>query len=498
MSKNGSWGGWINTAGTGIDTAGVTQTFLSGASYDTGTAVQKAMDATGGSFKSSRSAMDAVSYSQVSKSIDVVSETSKSVKALDYAGNVMIGVQAAHAAYESHQRNQALLKSSDPGDRANYTGRVTFSAAKSVGSELVSGLAAKGGMKVGAVAGAKIGAAVGVCFGGIGAPVGAAVGAVVGGLVGYFAAKKLTETAIDKGLEALGINEKTAGALTEKAYKTMKKARDSIADGARSLASKAKGVFDGISQSFTGGPKGYYCIPCKVQEIKSAVTRAAFGDRPTGPFSDENLDKLVNEDIQGAGSPALKEAMHKLATGPSPEELPALLKTVEKERGLPPGEGARQYAKYLEFKKAQQQAVKGGKEEVPPLAEKHADHMGSVAQLRFGKVVGAQLGVDPVFGALLSPTGGIVGPGNSQVPLISTNPDDPVVIHGAVHDAAGYLYNYHDMGPGYNYLGSKLEPLDTSSPLCGQVSGISYWTLKRRGAPPSRGSTDTSGVPVDD
>ncbi|MCK6591584.1 MAG: hypothetical protein L6Q76_28860, partial [Polyangiaceae bacterium] len=49
-------------------------------------------------------------------------------------------------------------------------------------------------------------------------------------------------------------------------------------------------------------------------------------------------------------------------------------------------------------------------------------------------------------------------------------------------DAGGYLYNYHNQGPGYDYLGQ--EGRDTSSPLSGQRSGISYWRdqLPDRGA----------------
>jgi hypothetical protein len=99
----------------------------------------------------------------------------------------------------------------------------------------------------------------------------------------------------------------------------------------------------------------------------------------------------------------------------------------------------------------------------------HPNFMGSTSQMRSGQVVGDAFGMDPAFGALLNPSGGLVGPGNKAF----DGDDSAVGYHGAVHDAAGYLYNYHDQGPGYDYMG--LEGRDTSSPLSGQRAGISYW-----------------------
>ena len=73
---------------------------------------------------------------------------------------------------------------------------------------------------------------------------------------------------------------------------------------------------------------------------------------------------------------------------------------------------------------------------------------------------------------MLSPTGGLVGPGNLALRLDS---DNPVALHGTVHDAGGYLNTFHDVGPGYNYLDSKLEILGADSCLSGQLTGITYW-----------------------
>ena len=115
-------------------------------------------------------------------------------------------------------------------------------------------------------------------------------------------------------------------------------------------------------------------------------------------------------------------------------------------------------------------------ESVPNLDEDNWNLWGSVRQLRFGRVVMDTLGgsLDAVFGALLSPTGGIVGPGNDA--MFKGNYDDGIVMHGIVHDGGGYLLNYHGVGPGYNYLGTYLTLFPSSSPLSNQVSGISYWT----------------------
>ena len=79
-------------------------------------------------------------------------------------------------------------------------------------------------------------------------------------------------------------------------------------------------------------------------------------------------------------------------------------------------------------------------------------NMGSLNQLRFGQLVGDSLGgLDPVVGALLSPTGGIPGGGNFEISSKAYWLVDKEVVmyHGIAHDAAGYLSNYQGTGPGY-------------------------------------------------
>ncbi len=120
-----------------------------------------------------------------------------------------------------------------------------------------------------------------------------------------------------------------------------------------------------------------------------------------------------------------------------------------------------------------------------PLPEDYFNLWGSRRQLMCGKVVVDTLfskgitkldrPLHPVFGALLNPTGGSVGAGDQDlteyIPGIHTA-DDPLVMHAIVHDAAGYCYNYHGVGPGYNYTGSW-TPFPTSKPYSGQANGLS-------------------------
>jgi hypothetical protein len=111
-------------------------------------------------------------------------------------------------------------------------------------------------------------------------------------------------------------------------------------------------------------------------------------------------------------------------------------------------------------------------------------HWGSRRQLMFGKVVGDHLGIHPVFAAFLNPSGGLIGPG-AELPvsfleheLSGAFDENAWDYHGAAHDAFGYLYNQHHLGPGYQYVDSALNGLDkygTGSPLSGQISGYVYW-----------------------
>jgi WXG100 family type VII secretion target len=187
---------------------------------------------------------------------------------------------------------------------------------------------------------------------------------------------------------------------------------------------------------------------------------------PAGLFSDAYMRGLIGSQFQGAGG-RLGEVMNGLLQNPTGDELDGWLNELADLRGRPVTEIRIEFERYQEAV-AQRDAAET---ETPESLSGggHPSFMGSNTQMRYGSVVGDALGVDPVFGAMLNPTGGLVGPGNWAI----AGDDTAVGYHGVVHDAAGYLSTYHDAGPGYDYLGT--EGRDTSSPLSGQRDGIAYW-----------------------
>ncbi|MDC0746837.1 PAAR domain-containing protein [Polyangium mundeleinium] len=197
------------------------------------------------------------------------------------------------------------------------------------------------------------------------------------------------------------------------------------------------------------------------------------GDAVASLFTDEYLSTLVGKEWQGANSEQLKKAMETLwehRHDPNHPDVQEALRQIAEARGKPLEQIQQDWQRYQAALAEQERiAAEKGIDPPPGVNWLHGDHMGSTSQLRYGQVAGDALGMDPVFGALLNPTGGLVGPGNAAV----DGNDSAIGYHGAVHDAGGYLYNYHNQGPGYDYLGQ--EGRDTASPLSGQRSGISYW-----------------------
>lgn len=203
---------------------------------------------------------------------------------------------------------------------------------------------------------------------------------------------------------------------------------------------------------------------------------------PKELFTDEYMTGLVGKKMPGANDPNLKDVMRQLEKGVSGarrQEAIERLATILGKKDAKKLDA--DYGRFL-ILRDQQIAIqkKKGGEYVPELIESaspipvHDEFMASNPQLVFGKVVGDAFGIDPVFGALLSPTGGMVGPGNVAVHL---DDDDPTGYHGIVHDAAGYLKNYHDQGPGYDYMGKEKHHSE-DDPLTGQQSGMRYWHEK--------------------
>lgn len=189
-------------------------------------------------------------------------------------------------------------------------------------------------------------------------------------------------------------------------------------------------------------------------------------------FSDSSLRGMIGSSPRGADTPALRSAMYELSQNPTGADLDRVLTSIADARGVPVDQIRAQHDRFLQVRQQAEQTRVATDGAVIPGVNRtlHEDFMGSTPQLRFGQIVGDAFGLDPVFGAMLSPTGGMVGPGNGA---FTPSNDSAIGYHGVAHDAAGYLYNYHGVGPGYDYL--NREGLSRSSPLTGQVSGTRYW-----------------------
>lgn len=200
--------------------------------------------------------------------------------------------------------------------------------------------------------------------------------------------------------------------------------------------------------------------------------------------SENNLRPLIDSRFKGASSKGLREAMEILYQKPGGTVLSDALSRIETIRGLRKGSALQQYNLAMTKQTAgierykQQKEAKGKKYDPikdnpsPPLdLSKHKEFTGTSAQLRFGKIVGDVFGIDAVFGSLMSPTGGMAGGGNKRIKFVEDG--SAVATHGAIHDAAGYLYNCHGIGPGYDYFGN--EPgARPEHHLAGQTN-IQWW-----------------------
>lgn len=202
-------------------------------------------------------------------------------------------------------------------------------------------------------------------------------------------------------------------------------------------------------------------------------------------FGKDYMLALKDQKFRGEGSPKLKPLMQAIYKIIPDGDIETKMRELEQVVGPPDWQKLgldngryKVVRKQQEANAAKKKKTDPDEEGVPALAEdSHPKFMASRSQLMFGKVLGDAFGIHEVFGALLSPTGGLVGAGNDSVHLA---PDNPIAIHGTVHDAAGYLKSYHGEGPGYNYLGDSIEDLvfdnvDLPDYLAGQISGISFW-----------------------
>ena len=187
-------------------------------------------------------------------------------------------------------------------------------------------------------------------------------------------------------------------------------------------------------------------------------------------FEEDYMKEMIGRVETGADNPQLNSSMEQLLDKVRNGErdmasVGPILDEIARQRGVDPAVMRDQYQNV--FLPLWDNSPSKGDIDL----SKHGDFMGSTISLRYGRVVGDVFGIDPVFGAVLNPTGGLVGPGDTSYQPAN---DDAIGYHGIFHDAGGYLHNYQSgIGPGYNYM--NREPFAKENPLTGQISGISWW-----------------------
>lgn len=204
----------------------------------------------------------------------------------------------------------------------------------------------------------------------------------------------------------------------------------------------------------------------------STSSRDLLAKDPSQLFTGSYMESLIGSRFKGENTAELNQLSEDLykAVKADPANTAEVGKLLDRMADLRGVDRETFHAQYQTYRQLLENAHRTGGVLPNIDLQKHGDFLGTTVALRYGKVVGDAFGIDPVFGSLLNPTGGLVGPGDTSY---QPSANDAIGYHGVVHDAAGYLYNAHGLGPGYDYLGRDILP--TSSPLSGQVGGISWW-----------------------
>jgi hypothetical protein len=179
----------------------------------------------------------------------------------------------------------------------------------------------------------------------------------------------------------------------------------------------------------------------------------------------------------------LSKAIRQLSTDPKGDKLKKILKTISEVTGDSFNEIKKNHKRYKE--ELNKLAKKDRKRMLKQIKKVKPEFLGSLQQLRFGQLLSEHLDINPIFSALLSPTGGLIGPGAIPRNIWFYSEKGVMAYHAAVHDAAGFLCIRETIMPGYEYITNVDEPCE-SSPLSGQVTGILYWYRKLKKL---RGST---------
>ncbi len=292
--------------------------------------------------------------------------------------------------------------------------------------------------KQGGESGGSAGAAAGA-GGDLGSAAGAAAGAAAGGAVGAAAGSSGGGSSGGGAASGAGGGAASGGATGASSGGGGGGGSPSSGGGAAS-----GGATGGSSGGGGGAPAG-----------GGAASNPLISTPPSQVFSPANLGNLASSNFQGAGSPELADAMAELAQNPTGAALDAVLAKIAKLRGVPLDKIKKDFEKFLKIRaQAAANAAAKGLPPPPPLSEAlQGEFAGSLQQLRSGSLLGETFGIDPVFGAMLNPQGGL-GVGTS-VP----DPNTAVGLNEAATDASTYLQNFHNTGPGASYLGQGADTL---------------------------------------
>lgn len=189
-------------------------------------------------------------------------------------------------------------------------------------------------------------------------------------------------------------------------------------------------------------------------------------------FKKDYMRNMIGKHFPGEDDPQVNVAMEKILNGEVDEALEILEKQVPH---LTKPRARNEYNRYLEeLNKDKTGNTIAHKAKDLDTKKKHKNYLGSTWSLRFGKVIGDALGLDPIFGALMNPSGGLVGPGNDGA---MHSDGSYVAYHGVFHDAGGYLLKAFDIGPGYDYLGE--DHRDPRNAMTGQREGLRWWRKQK-------------------
>jgi len=242
-------------------------------------------------------------------------------------------------------------------------------------------------------------------------------------------------------------------------------------------------------------------------------------DRPIEDYTWDGGESLLNFDEQGAGTQQLSNGMEGvndfLIANDGNLDVPVTI-TPELQGHLQDVADARGITLETAEQDFQRLAFLIGEGQDIQIGESNRGY-GNLAQLRFGHVVGEALDVDPAFASLLSPNGGLTGPGG-----ISANIDgdglfeevaqtvaganginvsnEALAYHSPTHDGLGFLQShFNGVGPGYCYTEGECL-FGEDSPYSGQFSGIDYWegvTDRSSGEVAREGLSEVGGEAVE-